>query len=251
MEWRERERDSLARGRAARRAAAFSTRLGGVSEGPSRASTSASSPATTATRCSRTAAGSPPPLGLDPARVVIGRQVHGAEIAPPRRAPQDPSPFADPAARCPEVDGHVTAEAGPGAARLRRRLPAGRARRAPAAWRCCTAAGAGSPAGSSAAGPTAVERARRPRSGPGSGPAATRSATRCSTRFADARRGDRRRAHARPGRGRPPAARARPASSEIEAAGLCTSCEPELFFSHRRDGGRTGRQAGLAWIESG
>ena len=35
----------------------------------------------------------------------------------------------------------------------------------------------------------------------------------------------------------------------IETAGLCTSCEPELFFSHRRDGGRTGRQAGLAWLE--
>ena len=31
----------------------------------------------------------------------------------------------------------------------------------------------------------------------------------------------------------------------IEASELCTSCQPELFFSHRRDGGRTGRQAGL------
>jgi polyphenol oxidase len=37
----------------------------------------------------------------------------------------------------------------------------------------------------------------------------------------------------------------------IEAAGLCTSCEPELFFSHRRDAGRTGRQGNLAWIEPG
>jgi copper oxidase (laccase) domain-containing protein len=37
----------------------------------------------------------------------------------------------------------------------------------------------------------------------------------------------------------------------IETAGLCTSCESELFFSHRRDGGRTGRQGGLAWIELG
>jgi hypothetical protein len=33
----------------------------------------------------------------------------------------------------------------------------------------------------------------------------------------------------------------------IETSGLCTSCEPELFFSHRRDHGRTGRQAGLVW----
>ncbi len=36
----------------------------------------------------------------------------------------------------------------------------------------------------------------------------------------------------------------------IDAAGLCTSCEPELFFSHRRDQGRTGRQAGLVWIDA-
>jgi len=34
----------------------------------------------------------------------------------------------------------------------------------------------------------------------------------------------------------------------VEDVGLCTSCAgPELFFSHRRDAGRTGRQAGIAW----
>ena len=31
----------------------------------------------------------------------------------------------------------------------------------------------------------------------------------------------------------------------VERADLCTSCEAELFFSHRRDGGQTGRQAGV------
>ena len=31
---------------------------------------------------------------------------------------------------------------------------------------------------------------------------------------------------------------------------LCTSCNPRLFFSHRRDGERTGRQAGVAWLNS-
>jgi YfiH family protein len=35
----------------------------------------------------------------------------------------------------------------------------------------------------------------------------------------------------------------------VQSAGLCTSCEPELFYSHRRDHGRTGRQAGIAWLE--
>jgi copper oxidase (laccase) domain-containing protein len=34
---------------------------------------------------------------------------------------------------------------------------------------------------------------------------------------------------------------------QIESAGLCTSCEGGLFFSHRRDDGVTGRQAGLAF----
>jgi purine-nucleoside/S-methyl-5'-thioadenosine phosphorylase / adenosine deaminase len=35
----------------------------------------------------------------------------------------------------------------------------------------------------------------------------------------------------------------------IADLGLCTSCNPELFFSHRRDGGITGRQAGLVWLK--
>lgn len=35
---------------------------------------------------------------------------------------------------------------------------------------------------------------------------------------------------------------------EVHDVGLCTICsDPALFFSHRRDRGLTGRQAGLAW----
>jgi polyphenol oxidase len=42
-------------------------------------------------------------------------------------------------------------------------------------------------------------------------------------------------------------------AAKLDAAGVtdvqhvdrCTSCEPELYFSHRRDGGVTGRQAGI------
>ena len=40
---------------------------------------------------------------------------------------------------------------------------------------------------------------------------------------------------------------AREGVEEVESAGLCTSCEPDLFFSHRRDRGTTGRQAGIVW----
>ena len=45
-------------------------------------------------------------------------------------------------------------------------------------------------------------------------------------------------------------------ASKLEAAGvqriedvdLCTSCREDLFFSHRRDHGVTGRQGGVAWL---
>jgi YfiH family protein len=47
-------------------------------------------------------------------------------------------------------------------------------------------------------------------------------------------------------------ARAQLAQSGVEAVhdvGLCTICsDRSLFFSHRRDGGVTGRQAGIAWL---
>jgi YfiH family protein len=34
----------------------------------------------------------------------------------------------------------------------------------------------------------------------------------------------------------------------VEHVDYCTSCHPELFFSHRRDNGVTGRQGGIAWL---
>ena len=45
------------------------------------------------------------------------------------------------------------------------------------------------------------------------------------------------------------AARLRAAGvAEVHDVGICTICaDPALFFSHRRDRGRTGRQAGIAW----
>ncbi len=42
---------------------------------------------------------------------------------------------------------------------------------------------------------------------------------------------------------------ARAGVSDVESADLCTSCNPDLFYSHRRDGERTGRQAGLVWMD--
>jgi len=38
-------------------------------------------------------------------------------------------------------------------------------------------------------------------------------------------------------------------SSGIWVMGACTSCEPKRWFSYRRDGAPTGRQAGIIWVE--
>jgi hypothetical protein len=35
----------------------------------------------------------------------------------------------------------------------------------------------------------------------------------------------------------------------VERVDLCTACDPELFFSHRRDTGRTGRQGIIGYVE--
>jgi YfiH family protein len=35
--------------------------------------------------------------------------------------------------------------------------------------------------------------------------------------------------------------------AKVHDTGLCTICNPQLFFSHRRDDGITGRQAGVVW----
>lgn len=36
-------------------------------------------------------------------------------------------------------------------------------------------------------------------------------------------------------------------AGDVRDVNRCTFCEPEAFFSHRRDGGVTGRQAGIVW----
>jgi hypothetical protein len=59
----------------------------------------------------------------------------------------------------------------------------------------------------------------------------------------DARRGDR-------NLDLPAVARAKLAEAgvrDVHDSGLCTMCWFGLFFSHRRDGGVTGRQAGVVW----
>jgi len=44
--------------------------------------------------------------------------------------------------------------------------------------------------------------------------------------------------------------RAGVADDRVETTGACTSCDAERFFSYRRDGERTGRQAGIIWRDA-
>ena len=134
--------------------------------------------------------------------------------------------------------------------RPHRRLPARRTRLPRAPWRCSTPAGAGWPRASSSEGVRALrELGRRavaasPRSSdPAPAPAATRSAPRCTPRSAGARR-----------RARnidlPAIARERLLAAgvaQVRDVEACTICD-ERFFSHRREGARAGRQAGMAWL---
>jgi len=179
--------------------------------------------------------------GIDPDGVVIGRQVHGAEIAR-HEAAQDPALWPDPEGPPPEVDGHVVSRGGPAAlVFVADCLPvalAGPERLAMlhCGWR-------GLAAGIVAAG-AAATGASAAVIGPGIGPCCYEVGGEVLAAFAplgpglaDGRMLD-----------LPAVARRlleRAGVEEIEVAGICTRCERETFFSHRGDGPATGRQAGI------
>jgi YfiH family protein len=244
MEWRERNGVRWLEARMRGAHAAFTTRLGGVSEAPydtlNLGVLTDDEEANVVANRRRLASA----LGVDPAVIPIGLQVHGAELAA-HEAPQDPSPFAEPGSPLPEVDGHVVTEPGlvplvfvadclpialfgPGGLAL---LHCG--------WRPM-AAGI---IAKGAATVGAVEAAIGPGIGPCCyevGPEVLGAFERLGEGVADGRMLDLSEVARRLLR--------EAGVAKVESAGLCTSCETELFFSHRRDGGVTGRQAGLAWI---
>ena len=117
MEWREADGVRWLEARLPGARAAFSTRLGGVSEAPfdslNLGVLTDDEPGAVVENRGRLAAA----LGLAPERIAIGRQVHGAELAT-HAGPQRPSPFAEPGAAIPEVDGHVDRRARVAAALL-------------------------------------------------------------------------------------------------------------------------------------
>jgi len=227
--------------------AAFSTRLGGVSSGPFESLNLGILTGDDAGLVRQNRRLLAAALALDPASVVIARQVHGGEVAI-HDGPQQPSPFAQPRAPIPEVDGHVLRRAGvAGLVFVADCLPVALAGSRGAALLHCGWRGLA--AGIVATGVEAVG-ATAAAIGPGIG----RCCYEVGEEVIDALSGLGDGIAEGPMLDLEEVARRllRGAGVEsIESAGICTSCEAELFFSHRRDGGRTGRQAGVVWMNGG
>jgi YfiH family protein len=243
MRWREEDGTRLLEATLPGAKAVFTTRIGGSSEGPYAslnlgALTDDRLEAVVANRHTLAAA-----LGREPDTIVVGHQVHGAELAR-HDVPQQPSPFAQPGAAIPEVDGHVVPEAGLAAlVFVADCLPLvlsgpGGVAVLHGGWR-------GLAAGIVTRGAAAVG-ATDAAIGPGIGPCCYEVGEEVLDAFAPLGDG------IAEGRMLDLAEVARrllagAGVERVESAGLCTSCEPELFYSHRRDAGFTGRQAGIGW----
>jgi len=236
MEWRESDGIRWLEADLGTARAAFSTRLGGVSEPPfDRLNldllTDDREDAVAENRRRLASA-----LGFEPGRVVFSRQVHGTRLVDHRK--DEPEELV-------EADGHVVSE--PGTAPLvfvADCLPVALA--GPGGVAMVHAGWRGLAAGILAAAAEAVE-ATAAAIGPGIGPCCYEVGDEVLAAFSPLGDGM---AQGRmldlPGVARRQLAKA--GVEWVESAGLCTSCEEELFFSHRRDEGRTGRQAGIAWL---
>lgn len=242
MEWRERDGVRWLEADLPGARAAFSTRLGGVSKGPYEALNVAVKTGDEPDRVRENRHRLAAALGRSPADVVMGRQVHGAELRWHDRR-QEPRVYADVVKSPEEVDAHATAK--PGLAPLvmvADCLPIavsgpGGVAMVHGGWRGL--------AGGIVATATEPVRADVAAIGPGIGPCCYEVGEEVLAEFADLE-------GVAVGRMLDLTAVAtrlleRSGVQEIDASGLCTSCNPELLFSHRRDGERTGRQAGLAW----
>jgi hypothetical protein len=258
MEWREQGGVRWLEARMPGSVAAFTTRLGGVSEPPFEAlnlgAFTEDDPGAVVENRRRLAAA----LGFSPDQIAAAHQVHGAELIDHPGTPAPHCSFASreqdweqrraPGGGLVEADGHVVttegvaalvfvadcvpvALSGPGGVAM---LHCG--------WR-------GLAAGIIAKG-TAAIGATEAAIGPSIGPCCYEVGEEVSAAFNSLGEGvasDRM-------LDLPEVARRLLAGAgveRIETSGLCTSCERELFFSHRRDRGRTGRQAGLVWHSAG
>jgi purine-nucleoside/S-methyl-5'-thioadenosine phosphorylase / adenosine deaminase len=247
--------------------AAFTTRLGGVSEPPfdslNLGLLTADEPAAVAENRRRLAAA----LGIAPDRIAFARQVHGADLLTHTQPPLRCSFASGIGAKeqrklgVAGADGHVVGRAGvAGLVFVADCLPVALA--GPGGVAVLHCGWRGMAAGIIAAGAEAVE-ASAAAIGPGIGPCCYEVGDEVLEAFSGLGKGVSAADGPKSGLGVNVSARRRLDLPEVarrllveagvgrvESAGLCTRCEPQLFFSHRRDGGRSGRQAGLAWLES-
>jgi polyphenol oxidase len=237
MEWRESNGVRWLHAGLDGASAAFSTRLGGVSEPPfdslNLGLLTADDGEAVGENRRRLAAA----LGFEPEQVAFARQVHGTRLV---EQPHDGGLV--------EADGHVVREAGTAALVFTADcLPVAVA--GPKGMAMLHAGWRGLAGGILGAGAEAVE-ATSAAIGPGIGPCCYEVGEEVLESFAGLGEGV--------ATGRmldlPEAARRLLAAAgveRVESAGLCTYCEADLFYSHRRDQGRTGRQGGVGWVEVG
>ena len=225
----------------------FSTRQGGVSRGPYESLNLGILTDDAPERVSENRSILARDAGLDPDRVAMGWQVHGSDLLDWGEVPRNGG-FASPGADLPRVDGHLTSRAGVGLLVLVADcLPValaggGRVAMVHCGWR-------GLAGGILERALARFDEPPAAALGPGIGPCCYEVGEEVLSAFegldgvAEGRMLDLRAVALRKledaGVGR------------IESVELCTSCREDLFFSHRRDRGITGRQAGLAWIPSG
>jgi len=241
MRWRENEGVRWLEADLPDATAAFSTRVGGVSAPPFdtlNLGRLTGDPGVGENRRRLAKA-----LGLDPRHALIGRQVHESHVQR-HDAPTDPGAYAEPQPGLPEADGHATDR--PGLAPLvfvADCLPI--ALSGPRGVAMIHCGWRGLAAGIVQRGIDEV-RAAAAAIGPGIGPCCYEVGDEVRDAFdalgdgiADGRMLDLREVARR--------LLAEAGLDRVEISDLCTSCHPELFFSHRRDRGRTGRQAGLVW----
>jgi YfiH family protein len=244
MDWRERDGVRWLEADLPGARAAFTARLGGVSEGPFESLNVALRTEDEPPRVKENRRRTAGALGLEPARILAERQVHGAELSWHRAEPQ-PRVFADGVVSPSEADAQATDV--PGLAPLvmvADCLPVAVSGPRGVAMAHCGWRGLAAGIAERAASEVEAEAAAI---GPGIGRCCYEVGEEVLDRFdhldgvADGRMLDLA-AVAK-------ASLYRAGVEAVESADLCTSCHPELFFSHRRDGPRTGRQAGLVWLD--
>jgi polyphenol oxidase len=189
--------------------------------------------------------------GVAPENVVMGWQVHGAEIEE-WEGPDPARAFLDPQGGHLKVDGHLTRDSGLAPLVLVADcLPVAIAGDGAVAMLHCGWRGlAGGLIGKAAERMPSGASESRPQLAAAVGPGIGQCCYEVGDEVLDTFR-----AHEDVADGRMLNLRAI-AEQQLRAAGIeqveqvdhCTSCHPELFFSHRRDNGVTGRQGGMAWL---